>query len=98
MNGSNVPDWFATAAAISLGLALLCALAVAIDEAAGRRHRWQVGMYGGVAALRFGFFHQDLPKGSPPFWLAMQLAVLLGFLTAYLVNGWLLARGIKEAM
>jgi len=224
MSGSGIPDWFAIAAAVSVGAALLCAVVVAVDEWAGRRHHmavmdlvwpitmlwsgplglwaywsfgragtpstgpgtfptiakatthcgsgcavgdviaetmvaviplplalfgqrmfgtwvldfvlallfgavfqyftikpmrdlspgqairqalkadvlslsaWQIGMYGGMAALRFGFFHHDLPKGSPPFWLAMQLAMLLGFLTAYPVNAWLLARGIKESM
>jgi len=28
----------------------------------------------------------------------MQLAMLIGFATAYPVNAWLLARGIKEPM
>jgi len=59
---------------------------------------WQLGMYGGMAALRFGVFHRDLPKDSPLFLVAMQAAMLVGFATSCPVNAWLLARGTKEAM
>lgn len=63
---------------------------------------WQVSMYGGMAAIQFGWF---LPAYGgladalrPEFWLAMQIAMLAGFCTSYPVN-WLLVRsGLKEAM
>lgn len=59
---------------------------------------WQVGMYGWMAIATFAIFGREMPKTSPVFWFMMQLGMLCGFLTSYPVNGWLLKRGIKEAM
>ncbi|HEY4187432.1 MAG TPA: DUF4396 domain-containing protein [Polyangia bacterium] len=59
---------------------------------------WQLGMYGWMAVVRFTLFGRDLPKGSPLFWFMMQIAMVLGFATAYPVNWWLLRVGIKEKM
>lgn len=59
---------------------------------------WQVGMYGWMAMARFALFGRDLPKGEPVFWFMMQIAMFLGFATAYPVNWWLVRRGIKEKM
>ncbi len=63
---------------------------------------WQVGMYGGMAALQFGWFRPAYggvaPVDSPEFWFAMQLAMLAGFATSYPVNWWLIRAGLKEAM
>ena len=63
---------------------------------------WQVGMYGGMALIQFGWFqpaYGGLAEATQPeFWLAMQIAMLAGFCTSYPVN-WLLVRsGVKEAM
>ena len=35
---------------------------------------------------------------SPVFWLAMQVAMLGGFATAFPMNWWLVRRGVKERM
>jgi hypothetical protein len=63
---------------------------------------WQVGMYGGMALLQFGWYRHAYGHvaavDTPEFWFAMQLAMLAGFATAYPVNWWLIRRGIKEAM
>jgi hypothetical protein len=59
---------------------------------------WQVGMYGWMAAATFLIFGFELPKSSPVFWLMMQIAMCLGFLTSYPVNWWLIRKGVKEAM
>ena len=63
---------------------------------------WQVGMYGLMAALQFGWYRHSFgtiaPVPSPEFWFAMQLAMLAGFLTSYPVNWWLLKNRWKEAM
>jgi len=59
---------------------------------------WQVGMFGCMAVVTFGLLGRELPKTTPVFWFMMQVAMLLGFLTSYPVNAWLLRRGIKEAM
>ncbi len=59
---------------------------------------WQVGMYGWMAICAFLIFHHRLEASTPLFWLMMQIAMLLGFLTAYPVNWWLVKKGIKEKM
>lgn len=63
---------------------------------------WQVGMYGGMAAIQFAWFRPRYgmiaPVNSPEFWFAMQLAMLAGFCTAYPVNWMLIRAGVKEAM
>jgi hypothetical protein len=59
---------------------------------------WQVGMYGWMAITIFLIFGHDIEKSSPVFWFMMQIAMILGFLTSYPVNWWLLKKGIKEAM
>jgi hypothetical protein len=59
---------------------------------------WQVGMYGWMALATFVVFGFELPKTSPVFWFMMQVAMGAGFLTSYPVNGWLIRKGVKEAM
>ena len=59
---------------------------------------WQVGMYGWMALATFVFFGHELKKTSPVFWFMMQVAMILGFLTSYPVNWWLIRKGVKEAM
>jgi hypothetical protein len=59
---------------------------------------WQVGMFGWMAVARFAIFGRELRRADPVFWLMMQIAMLLGFLTSYPVNWWLLRKGIKEKM
>lgn len=59
---------------------------------------WQIGMYGWMAIAVFVIFHQRLEPTDPVFWFMMQVGMLLGFLTAYPVNWWLIKSGIKEAM
>ncbi|WXF90664.1 DUF4396 domain-containing protein [Curtobacterium flaccumfaciens pv. flaccumfaciens] len=63
---------------------------------------WQVGMYGLMAVWQLVVF-PALVGGrasvfSPEFWVAMQLAMVAGFVCSYPVNAWLVRRGIKEAM
>lgn len=63
---------------------------------------WQVGMYGGMAAIQFLWFRPlygaFAQADAPEFWLAMQIAMLAGFCTAYPVNWLLIAVGVKERM
>ncbi|HEX4666828.1 MAG TPA: DUF4396 domain-containing protein [Chthoniobacterales bacterium] len=59
---------------------------------------WQVGMYGWMAIATFLIFGHEIEKTSPVFWFMMQIAMMVGFLTAYPVNWWLLRSGIKEEM
>jgi len=63
---------------------------------------WQIGMYGGMAAIQFGWFRPVFggiaPVASPEFWFAMQIAMLAGFATSYPANWWLIRSGVKERM
>lgn len=59
---------------------------------------WQVGMYGWMAISIFVIFHQRLHADTFLFWFMMQIGMLLGFLTAWPVNWWLIKKGIKEKM
>ena len=63
---------------------------------------WQVGMYGTMAVLLLGVLqplYGTRPEvSSPVFWLAMQVAMLGGFATAFPMNWWLVRRGVKERM
>lgn len=63
---------------------------------------WQIGMYGLMAVWQLAVF-PALVGGrasvfTPEFWVAMQLAMVAGFVCAAPVNAWLVRRGIKEAM
>jgi uncharacterized protein (DUF983 family) len=61
---------------------------------------FEVGLFGWMALQAFVFFpapHHIRPD-SPVYWMGMQAGMILGFLTAYPVNDWLIRRGIKEAM
>lgn len=83
---------------LSLGQGLLAAIKADTASIAS----WQVGMYGAMALIQFGWFAPHYgglaPVNSPVFWFAMQVAMLAGFLTSYPVN-WLLVRiGWKEKM
>ena len=59
---------------------------------------WQFGMYGWMAIAIFLIFHHKLESDQPMFWFMMQIAMLLGFLTAFPTNWWLIKKGIKEKM
>lgn len=63
---------------------------------------WQIGMYGLMAVWQLAVFPAVFGGRasvfSPEFWVAMQFAMVAGFICAYPVNAWLVRRGIKEAM
>ncbi|WP_022794895.1 DUF4396 domain-containing protein [Marinococcus halotolerans] len=59
---------------------------------------YEIGMFGWMALVHFVFFtHAPSPSG-PTFWFMMQIALMIGFLTSYPINWWLVKRGIKHAM
>ena len=59
---------------------------------------WQIGMYGWMAISFFLIFKRRLEATDTLFWFMMQIAMLLGFITAFPTNWWLIKKGIKEAM
>jgi hypothetical protein len=60
---------------------------------------FEVGLFGWMAVMQLVLF--TAPHLSPDhaaYWLLMQVGMVLGFVTAYPVNAWLIRRGIKEPM
>lgn len=81
---------------VSVGQGIVQALKADIASIAA----WQVGMYGIMALIQFGWFWSSFgglaPVDSPEFWFAMQIAMLAGFCTSYPINWWLIRAGAKE--
>ena len=60
---------------------------------------FQVGMYAWMALVFFKLFpHPHLTPFAPQYWLMMQIAMVIGYGTAYPMNRWLISKGLKEAM
>ncbi len=63
---------------------------------------WQIGMYGLMAAIQFGWYSKAFggmaEVNTPEFWFAMQLSMLAGFCTSYPVKWLLIRTGLKEEM
>ena len=63
---------------------------------------WQVGMYGFMAFAQLYLLQHVLGHradvDTPEFWFMMQIAMMVGFVTAYPVNWWLVRSGFKEKM
>ncbi|KHL17801.1 uncharacterized protein DUF4396 [Mumia flava] len=60
---------------------------------------WEVGMFGWMAVVVFVLFPDPhLAPDQVTYWLMMQVAMLVGFATAWPANVVLIGRGIKEAM
>jgi hypothetical protein len=57
---------------------------------------FEVGLFGWMAVAHYAFW--DPPIASAGHWLVMQIGMILGFLTSWPVNRWLLTRGVKEPM
>ncbi|TYC63637.1 DUF4396 domain-containing protein [Rhodobacterales bacterium] len=95
-----VLQYFAIAPMRNLGFASGMKAAVKADFAS--LSSWQIGMYGLMAVAHFWLFPEvfgvDLEAKMPEFWFVMQFAMIAGFLTAYPVNWWLIASGVKERM
>jgi hypothetical protein len=60
---------------------------------------FQLGMYAWMAFVYFWLFPSPhLEANQPEYWLMMQVAMLLGFATAWPMNRFLVSAGVKEAM
>jgi len=60
---------------------------------------FEIGLFGWMALIPFVFFPAGHPHpDGPVYWFLMQIGMLVGFLTSYPVNVWLLKAGIKEPM
>lgn len=59
---------------------------------------YEVGMFLWMGLVYFVFFHPHLKPNQPAYWFMMQIAMIVGFATAYPMNRWLIRSGLKEAM
>lgn len=59
---------------------------------------FEVGMFAWMALVHKVLFRPPLKPAQAEYWFMMQIAMLVGFLTSYPANWWLIRRGIKEAM
>lgn len=84
------------------GLSFSAGIAAAVKADALSLTAWQIGMYGFMAIAYFAIFRRGfgvrLEVGSFEFWFMMQIAMIVGFLTAYPANWWLIKHGLKEKM
>ena len=84
------------------GLGLRAGLWAAVKADTFSITSWQVGMYGVMALgqlwLLPAWFGRRSDALQPEFWLLMQVAMVVGFATAYPVNWLLVRRGLKEKM
>ncbi len=81
------------------GLGLADGLVAAVRADTISLVAFEVGLFGWMIFLRLAVFADaPLRPDQPAYWLMMQLGMMLGFLTAYPANWWLVGRGIKERM
>ena len=60
---------------------------------------FQIGLFGWMAIFMLAIWpHHGIQVNSPDFWFQMQIGMILGYLTAWSVNHWLVKRKIKEKM
>jgi hypothetical protein len=59
---------------------------------------FQVGLFGWMAMSHFVLFSPPLKVDTASHWFMMQVGMILGYLTAWPVNRWLVRAGIKEKM
>ena len=59
---------------------------------------FEAGLFFWMAVVHYVIWQPTLPIDSSSFWFMMQIGMILGFITSWPVNRWLLGRGIKEPM
>jgi hypothetical protein len=59
---------------------------------------FEVGLFGWMALAHYVIWEPPLPIDSSSHWFMMQIGMVMGFVTSWPVNRWLLRHGIKEPM
>lgn len=59
---------------------------------------FEIGMFGWLAFAFLLLLPNTPSVASAPYWFMMQIAMIIGFATAYPANCWLVNRGIKHGM
>ena len=58
---------------------------------------FEVGMFGWMALMAYAF-RPRLEPNQAEYWFLMQVGMVVGFVTSYPANWWLITRGVKERM
>ena len=61
---------------------------------------FEIGLFGWMAVMAFVLFpapHHLMPS-SAAYWLLMQIGMIIGYVTSWPANVWLVRRGIKVPM
>lgn len=81
------------------GISLGTGLAAVLVAAAVSSTAYEVGMFGWMAVMQLVLFPiNDLPPVTLAYWFLMQIGFVIGFLTSYPAEWWLVQRGFKESM
>jgi hypothetical protein len=81
------------------GLSVRQALAHAIEADTLTVIAFEVGLFGWMALFqRVLFAHPQLQPDHAAYWLMMQIGMVIGLVTSYPVNVWLVRHGVKQAM
>ena len=59
---------------------------------------FEVGLFGWMAVAEYAIWKSPPPIDSSSHWFLMQIGMMMGFVTSWPVNRWLLRHGIKEPM
>jgi hypothetical protein len=60
---------------------------------------FEIGLFGWMALTFFVFFNDPhLRPDHAAYWFLMQVGMILGFVTSYPANNWLIRHGVKEGM
>ncbi|WML50576.1 DUF4396 domain-containing protein [Neobacillus sp. PS3-34] len=59
---------------------------------------FEIGMFGWMAIVNFFIFKKPPEPNTMTFWFMMQIAMILGALTSFPANWFLVKKGIKHAM
>jgi hypothetical protein len=60
---------------------------------------FEIGLFGWMALTFFVFFSDPhLRPDHAAYWFLMQVGMILGFVTSYPANNWLIRHGVKEGM
>ncbi len=59
---------------------------------------FEAGLFGWMTLSHYALFSPPLEANRAAFWFMMQVGTMIGFVTSYPANVWLLRRGLKERM
>ena len=59
---------------------------------------FEIGMFGFMIIMHFAINNALLQPNKLEYWFLMQIAMLIGFITSYPINWYLVKKGIKHAM